>query len=227
LPAEAGQRAAAAAMTQGAAGAVSSDAYLFHERFGRQKRAVPYFFAIRRRVNMKVNLKKLVLAGVFLALCLLLPFVTGQIPQIGAALAPMHIPVLLCGFVCGWPYGLVVGFVAPLLRFMLFGMPPIFPTGIAMAFELAVYGALTGILYQLFPKKTPYIYVSLILSMAAGRVVWGAARFFLAGLTHSEFSFAMFAAGAFVAALPGIILHIALVPVIVIALRRARLMPNA
>ena len=108
---------------------------------------------------MKVNLKKLVLAGVFLALCLLLPFVTGQIPQIGAALSPMHIPVLLCGFVCGWPYGLVVGFVAPLLRFMLFGMPPIFPTGIAMAFELAAYGALTGILYRLLPKKTPYIYV--------------------------------------------------------------------
>ncbi len=89
---------------------------------------------------MKVNLKKLVLSGVFLALALLLPFVTGQIPQIGAALAPMHIPVLLCGFVCGWPFGLVVGFVAPLLRFMLFGMPPIFPTGIAMAFELAAYG---------------------------------------------------------------------------------------
>ena len=136
---------------------------------------------------MKADIKKLVLAGVFLALCLLLPFVTGQIPQIGAALSPMHIPVLLCGFVCGWPYGLVVGFVAPLLRFMLFGMPPIFPTGIAMAFELATYGALTGILYHLLPKKTPFIYVSLLLSMTAGRVVWGAIRFFLAGLTHSEF----------------------------------------
>ena len=96
-----------------------------------------------------------------------------------------------------------------------------------MAFELAAYGALTGILYRVLPKKIPYIYVSLLLSMAAGRVVWGGVRFFLAGLTHSEFSFAMFAAGAFVAALPGIILHIALVPVIVIALRRARLMPDA
>lgn len=176
---------------------------------------------------MKVNLKKLVLSGVFLALALLLPFVTGQIPQIGAALAPMHIPVLLCGFVCGWPFGLVVGFIAPLLRFMLFGMPPIFPTGIAMAFELATYGALTGIFYRLFPKKTSYLYASLLLSMAAGRVVWGAVRFVLAGLTQSAFSFAMFAAGAFVAALPGIILHIAIIPILVIALRRARLMPDA
>ena len=87
------------------------------------------------------NVRNVVNAALCLALCMVLPFLTGQIPQIGSALSPMHIPALLCGFICGWPYALVVGFAAPLLRFMLFGMPPLFPTGTAMAFELAAYGA--------------------------------------------------------------------------------------
>lgn len=173
---------------------------------------------------MKFDVKKIVLSGFFLALALLLPFVTGQIPQIGAALAPMHIAVLLCGFVCGWLPGIAVGFVAPLLRFALFGMPPIFPTGVAMAFELATYGAITGVLYRLLPKKTASVYASLIAAMAAGRIIWGIVRFVLAGLTHSSFSFAMFLAGAFVTAVPGIILHILLIPLIVVALERAGVM---
>ena len=70
------------------------------------------------------RLRRLVYSALFLALALLLPFLTGQIPQIGSALNPMHIPVLLCGFVCGWPWGLAVGLIAPLLRHLLFGMPP-------------------------------------------------------------------------------------------------------
>ena len=113
------------------------------------------------------NMKNLVNAALCLDLCMVLPFLTGQIPQIGSALSPMHIPVLLCGFICGWPYGLAVGFLAPLLRFMLFGMPPIFPTGIAMAFELASYGVATGLLYKKLPKTIPNIYISLIVSMLA------------------------------------------------------------
>jgi riboflavin transporter FmnP len=126
---------------------------------------------------MNSTTKKITFSGLFLALALLLPFLTGQIPQIGSALSPMHIPVLLCGFVIGAPYGLIVGFIAPLLRFMLFQMPPIFPVGTAMAFELAAYGLTAGILYKMLPKKTPYIYVSLILSMLIGRVVWGVTMF--------------------------------------------------
>ena len=102
----------------------------------------------------KIN--TLTLAALFLALGLVLPFLTGQIPEIGGMLLPMHIPVLICGFVCGWKYGLVVGFITPLLRMMLFGMPPL-ATAVGMAFELATYGAVTGIVYHKLPfsKFTP------------------------------------------------------------------------
>ena len=84
---------------------------------------------------MKLNVKKLVLSGLFLALALVLPFFTGQIPQIGEILCPMHLPVILCGFVCGGGWGAAVGFVAPLLRYLLFQMPPIYPAGLSMAFD--------------------------------------------------------------------------------------------
>ena len=96
---------------------------------------------------------KLALAGLFIALGLVLPFFTGQIPSLGSKLLPMHIPVLLAGFVCGWPYGLAIGFIVPLLRSVLFGMPPMYPTAVAMAFELAVYGFATGFLQVAAEKE--------------------------------------------------------------------------
>jgi riboflavin transporter FmnP len=187
-----------------------------------------YLHFLKEEIQMtsKIDLKKLTLAGMFLALCLALPFLTGQIPQIGSALAPMHIPVLLCGFVCGAPYGLAVGFIAPLLRFALFSMPPIMPTGIAMAFELATYGLMTGLMYKRLPQKNTYIYITLVSSMLMGRVVWGLARFLIAGLQNTNFTFEMFLAGAFINAVPGIICHIVLIPFIVMALRKAKLMAN-
>ena len=166
--------------------------------------------------------RKLTYAALFLALALVLPFLTGQIPEIGKMLSPMHIPVLLCGFLCGWPWGLAVGFIAPLLRSVLFGVPVMFPGAVAMAFELAVYGALSGLLYSILPRKTRSIYVTLIVSMIAGRVVWGIVRWILAGLSGSSFTWELFIAGAVTNAVPGIILHIVLIPVLVIVLERAR-----
>ena len=173
---------------------------------------------------MKSNnhLRKLVAAAVCLALCLVLPFLTGQIPQIGSALSPMHIPVLLCGFICGPWYALAVGFIAPALRFVLFGMPPIYPTGLAMCFELAAYGVLTGLLYRALPKKTGNIYLALIAAMLGGRIVWGAARAVMSGVGDHSFTWAAFLAGAFTNAIPGIVLHIVIIPPIVLALRRAK-----
>ena len=166
------------------------------------------------------NLRQLILGAMFLALALALPFLTGQIPQVGSALCPMHIPVLLCGFFCGPWYALAVGLVAPLLRFALFGMPPLMPTGIAMCFELATYGFVSGLLYKLLPGKKVFTYVTLIAAMLAGRIIWGIARVILAGLAQSEFAWTAFLSGAFVNAVPGIILHILLIPVLVIALKR-------
>lgn len=166
------------------------------------------------------NLRQLILAAMFLTLALALPFLTGQIPQVGSALCPMHIPVLLCGFFCGPWYALAVGLVAPLLRFALFGMPPLVPTGIAMCFELATYGFVSGLLYKLLPGKKVFTYVTLIAAMLAGRIIWGIARVILAGLAQSEFAWTAFLSGAFVNAVPGIILHILLIPVLVIALKR-------
>ena len=165
-------------------------------------------------------------AALFLAMALALPFITGQIPEIGAMLCPMHIPALLCGFMCGWPWGLAVGFIAPLLRGALFGMPALFPTGVAMAAELSVYGGMAGWLYRALPRKKGIVYVSLLLSMVAGRLAWGGVHIVLAGLTGSEFTAALFLAGAVTNAIPGIILQIVLIPVLVIAMERAGLSLN-
>lgn len=170
--------------------------------------------------------RKLTFSGLFLALGLLLPFLTAQIPNIGQMLLPMHIPVLICGFVCGWPYGLIVGFITPVLRSVLFGMPPMLPHAVAMAFELAAYGFVTGLLYKLLPKKNAFVFVTLIISMLSGRAVWGAASYILYTLSGSAFTWEIFMGGAVLNAIPGIVLQIILVPAIIIALKRARLMAN-
>ncbi len=170
------------------------------------------------------RLRPLAASALCLALCMVLPLLTGHIKQIGNALCPMHIPVLLCGFLCGPWYAAAVGFIAPLLRFALFGMPPLFPSGVAMSFELAAYGLLTGLLYRALPKKTGMIYVSLIAAMLGGRLVWGAVRAVISGVSDSAFTWAAFISGAFTTAIPGIILHIVLIPPLVLALKKTSLM---
>ena len=130
--------------------------------------------------------RNVVLAALFLALAFVLPMVTGHLPQVGNMLCPMHFPILLCGFVLGGPWGLAVGFAAPLLRSVLFGMPAA--------------------------------------AMVAGRLVWGAVRFVLAGLSGSSFPFSAFLSGALFTAVPGIIAQLVLIPLIITALQKAKLM---
>ena len=166
----------------------------------------------------KNNLLKMILAAMFLALAYVMPFLTGQIPEIGAMLCPLHIPVLVCGFICGWQWGLAVGFTAPLLRSLTLGMPPLFPTAICMAFELAVYGLVAGIMHKILPHKKIYIYCSLIVSMIIGRLVWGFVMFVLLGVNGTNFTLPAFISGAFTNAFPGIVVQIVLVPVIVMIL---------
>ena len=172
------------------------------------------------------QLRKLTYSALYMAIALILPFVTGQIPEIGAMLCPMHIPALLCGFMCGWPWGMAVGFVSPLLRSVMFGMPAMFPAAIAVAFELAVYGGMAGLLYSRLPRKKWMIYAALLISMIAGRVVWGAVQALLAGLSGNSFTWTLFLTGAVINAIPGIIMQLALIPVLIVTMDKAGLMVN-
>ena len=166
------------------------------------------------------DIKKLTLSAMFLALAFVMPFLTGQIPQIGSMLCPMHIPVLLCGFFCGAPWGLVVGFVAPILRSFTLGMPPMFPTAFCMAFELATYGFIAGWLHNKLSNKKVNVYVSLLGAMVIGRLVWGVIMFCCMGFDTSKFGLNAFLAGAVLNAVPGIIVQIVLIPVLVITLEK-------
>ena len=170
-----------------------------------------------------LRIRRMIFSALYLAIAMVLPFLTGQIPEIGSMLCPMHIPALLCGFVCGWPYGLAVGVISPLLRSVLFGMPNLYPTAVAMSFELAAYGAAAGLLYRVFPKKLWGIYASLIGAMIVGRVVWGIAGYLLLRLVGQVFTMATFISGAVVSAIPGILLHLVIIPPIVLALEKANL----
>ena len=112
------------------------------------------------KTNPHSTTRSLVLAALFLALAFVLPMITGHVPQVGNMLCPMHFPILLCGFVLGGPWGLAVGFIAPLVRSVLFGMPPMFPIAISMAFELAAYGLVSGVLWRKVKHTVPMMYAS-------------------------------------------------------------------
>jgi uridine kinase/riboflavin transporter FmnP len=189
--------------------------YHIIEEIDRQKE-----YSSMTKISMRT--RHLVLSGLFLAMGIILPFFTGQIPQIGSMLLPMHIPVLFCGLICGWQYGALIGFVLPILRFVLFGMPPIYPTGVAMAFELATYGLVIGLCYKHLPKNIKGQYISLAAAMILGRVVWGGVSAMLyglgiAGLAGKAFTWKMFAMGAVVNAIPGIVLQLVLIPAVMTA----------
>ncbi len=170
------------------------------------------------------SLINLTLSAMFLAIGLLLPFLTGQIPEIGNMLLPMHIPVLLCGLICDWKHGLAVGFITPLLRSLLFGRPVLYPSAIAMAFELATYGAVVGILYAISNWKCIVsLYRSLIGAMIAGRLVFGAVKMILLGIKGNAYTWSAFIADAFLEAIPGIIIQLILIPAIMVALDKAKL----
>jgi thiamine transporter ThiT len=158
---------------------------------------------------------KMVLAAFFLALAYVMPFLTGQIPEIGSMLCPMHLPILLCGFICGPVWGGVIGIVAPLFRSLTLGMPPLFPTALCMSFELAAYGAVAGVMHRILPRKKPYIYFSLLTAMIIGRLVWGTVMFISIAANGGSFTFSAFIAGAITNAVPGIIAQIILVPILV------------
>lgn len=173
---------------------------------------------------MNRNMKNMTLAAIFLAVGLVLPFFTGQIPQIGNMLLPMHIPVFLCGLICGWKYGAAVGFILPLLRSAIFGMPVLFPGATAMALELMTYGLVAGLLYNRSRWQCVIsLYRSILIAMVAGRAVWGAVQMLQSGLTGGSFTLQIFAAGAVLNAIPGILVQLILIPGIMVTLNKTGL----
>ena len=180
----------------------------------------------KKEMKHRNRILKMILAALFLALACVIPELTMRIPKLGAMLCPMHIPILLCGFICGWYWGLGVGFVAPLLRSLLTGgMAPImFPNAVCMAFELATYGLIAGLMHKILPHKKHYVYCSLLISMIVGRIVWGMAMFACLSASGGAFTFAAFIGGAITNAIPGIIIQIVLVPVIVMILDNPKIL---
>ncbi len=175
---------------------------------------------------MKETTKKITLSAMFIAIGIVLPILTGQIPQIGNMLLPMHIPVFLCGLICGWKYGAEVGFILPLLRSAIFGMPVFFPTAVSMALELMTYGLISGLLYAISRHQCIIaLYRSIIAAMLAGRAVMGITNVILLNLHGDGYSWKMFLDGALLTAIPGIIIQLTLIPAIMLALHKTRLVP--
>ncbi len=171
-----------------------------------------------------MKLKKIVFSALFIALGLVFPFLTGQIKEIGKMLLPMHIPVLLCGLILGWQYGVAVGFITPILRSICFSMPVMYPNAISMAFELATYGGVAGYIYLNSKWQcTKSLYRSMIIAFFVSRASLGITKTLLMGF--GNYTIKMFVAGAFLDAIPGIIFQVVLIPVIMVSLKRAKFVP--
>lgn len=177
------------------------------------------------------HLTKIVTTAVCIALCVVLPLALHLIPgagslNLGTLLSPMHLPVLLCGLVCGWQYGLVCGIIGPLLSSLLTSMPGwgYLPN---MMIELALYGLISGIMIRLVRtgKQTVDLYISLVTAMLVGRILTGIARALTLGI-FMPVTLESWATGYFVSSLPGIILQLILLPVLYMALQRAKLIPS-
>ena len=168
--------------------------------------------------------KKLVFTAVCAALCLVLPMAFHSVPNAGTIFLPMHIPVLLCGLICGWPYGGVCGIVGPLLSSLVTGMPPaaMLPS---MMVECCAYGFVTGMLMRHVHTKHTVadLYISLVSAMVAGRVLAGFAKAWIFTPGISPFAWVT---TSLVTGIPGIVIQLILMPMVVLALTKAKLIPN-
>ena len=171
------------------------------------------------------HVKKTNITAVCIALCVVLPMAFHTIPGAGSIFMPMHIPVLLCGLVCGWQFGLLCGIAGPLLSSLLTGMPQAAYLP-AMLVELISYGVITGIMMRLVNTQKLYVdlYISLVTAMLVGRVVAGIARALI--FAPGEYSVAIWATSFFVRSLPGMALQLAILPTIVVTLEAARVLPR-
>lgn len=176
---------------------------------------------------------KMVISAVLLAVGMVLPLLLGQVQVLGQAISPLHIPALLCGLTCGWPWGVGVGIVLPLLRSAVFGFPVMIPTAASMSVELGVYGLLTGLLYPVLRKiikggklgHLPAMLAAMVIAMVVGRLAGGAMQAILLGMNGKPYNMTMFVNSYFIGTSVGAVIHLIVVPAVVVALERARLSP--
>ncbi len=174
---------------------------------------------------MKENhVKKLVYTAVCVALCVVLPMAFHAVQNAGQVFLPMHIPVLLCGLICGWPYGFLCGLLGPLLSSVITAMPPaaMLPS---MMVECAVYGCVSGLMLALVHTKRSLLdlYISMVTAMVAGRLLAGLAKSLIFSPGTAPFAWV---STSLVAGIPGIAIQLALIPLVVTALTRAKLLPK-
>ena len=171
------------------------------------------------------SVKRTTLCALFIALCYVLPIAFHAVGA-GSILSPMHLPVLMCGLICGSGYGALCGIIGPVLSHLLGGMPPL-PMLVRMVPELCVYGLVGGITmkYIRTGRAAADVYISLVITMIAGRIVGGIATAIFYTVTSGVYSIALWATSYFVEGLPGIVAHLILVPVLVLTLQKARLVP--
>jgi len=160
---------------------------------------------------------RVVLSGFFVALGLLLPFVTAHaFGMYGNVFLPMHLPVFLMGLLCGPMYGALGGIMIPVLSSLMTGMPPVFPMLPMMTGELFTYGLMSGLLYNRI--KMP-LYPSLLISMLCGRLVYGLILQALLLMGNAALR-SLSVTGAFLEGIPGIVTQLILIPAIVYALKK-------
>lgn len=172
------------------------------------------------------SVKRVSLCAMCVALCYVLPIAFHTI-GLGSILSPMHIPVLLCGIVCGGGYGLICGVLGPVLSSLISGMPPMMML-LRMIPELCVYGLAGGLAMRFIRtgRAALDVYISLVIAMIAGRIVGGIASAIFYTVTSGVYSIALWVTSYFVEALPGIAAHLILVPILVFTLTKAKLVPE-
>lgn len=163
--------------------------------------------------------RRITLSALFLSLSIVLPFLTGQIPEIGKMLTPMHFPIIIGAYFIGPLYSLIIGFIAPLLRMLLFGLPP-YPISLIMAFELATYGVVTGVMFITLKKlKVNFIlniYLSLFVAALMGRIVYALGAVVL--LENASFIPVFLA--TFASSFIGIILQVIFIPILIVRFKK-------
>ena len=171
------------------------------------------------------NVKKSIITAVCIALCYVIPLMFHGIQNAGSIFCPMHIPVFICGLICGWQFGLLCGIAGPALSSALSGMPPaaILPS---MMVELAAYGTAAGLMMKLVRTKSTYadLYISLIVAIVCGRVLAGLAKALI--FARGSYSMSAWIAGSVVTSWPGTIIQLVFIPTIVFALMKSHLIPE-